>query len=629
MIKDVRFHTVHPNALNGSGHSLKSIYFKNCSFTNTLNLKWEEAVSLEYLKLESLDIGQLNISSFKGLWKIDELYLKGINTTTIEKGAFQDLKYLKYLSLIECSLGSVTWLKSFRSLLKLHIYISSFSRVTYDTFIPATSIEKLYIRNSSLRSVVPLKRSMTAVMDPAGAGGTRTNACCKNDIHSSQYNDMTEFDLDWNEIKISSGDFQSFSSLKKLSLRYNGIIYLPVDSFVGLSNLEILFLNYNNISLLPQGLFRRTQNIKTLSIASNSIQSLEAVCKFSIIEHLNFNDSASVNNSSELSNLLFLDAQRNNITLISNNSFQKCTNLETLYLSHNHVNCIEERAFRHLKRIRILELANNVITSLPLNTFNNLTRLRILRIHSNSIPHLKKGIFDTLDNLKGLYANKNVISSIEIGAFMPLTRLMYLYLNDNVIRILQSNLFAGLSSLIQLKLNNNQIMILPRKVFHPLHSLQELYLNYNNIRHITPGTFHPLHSLRRLNLENNQLRTLTTEMVTVPLYLYFYNNPLMCNCDLFWVNNINGSAGPRFQRTHCTNQSNISIFSYLEQYCCGSREGACPSFKDPDPNTRHRIKDINVIIGLSAALIIGGFIVVVLICVKKAQPCWRSVDVVE
>ena len=612
-LQDVHFHRVHPNALNGSGSSLTAIILQNCSFTKVLNLDWKQAVSLQYLTLGDLNTKQFNMSSMKGLLKLDTLQLKGMNMTAIEDNAFEDSKNLRYLSVVDCSLDSVTWLQTLRMLSKLVISASPFSKLTHETFIPPVSIEKIYIKRCSLRSV-----PMIMVNQTRSGGGAiqRTDFCCRNDTQPLNYDKLTVLYLDFNEIKISPGGFRFLHSLKSLYLRHNNINHLPAESFVGLQNLRFLFLNSNNISFLPQSLFRPLHNIISLFLSENNIQSLESVCSFT--EYLPLNYSSSAFTSLELSRLSLLTVRGNYIPLLSNNSFQKCAKLETLYLSDNYINHIEQRAFRHLNKIKTLDLSRNNISSLHLDTFNNLTHLQKLLIHSNLISHIQKGLLDTLGNLRYLLAVNNMISSIEVGALMPLSQLIYLDLDNNMIRDLQENTFAGLYNLANLLLNKNQITFLPKGVFQPLPSLKMLYLNFNKIRHIVPGTFMSLHSLQTLSLENNQLHTLITEMFTVPSYLYLNNNPLECKCDLFWINNIKSSRiGSGFQRTQCTNQPGMSIFKVLEEFCCGSHEGACPTMPDHDLISRYNTWDIYVIIGAGAVYIIGGFIFVLLICRKR------------
>ncbi|XP_014241185.1 adhesion G protein-coupled receptor A3 [Cimex lectularius] len=131
----------------------------------------------------------------------------------------------------------------------------------------------------------------------------------------------------------------------------------------------------------------------------------------------------------------------------------------------------------------------NTLEDLHFDTLNNLSDVFNLDLSGNSITHLPKRAFP-FPELQKLDLNKNNIEIIDSGAFTDLTSLRRLDLSNNRIRYLTASMFVGLQNLERLKVSQNMI------------------------RQVKDGTFEELISLKILDLSGN---------------------PLVCDCDLWWL----------------------------------------------------------------------------------------------
>lgn len=129
------------------------------------------------------------------------------------------------------------------------------------------------------------------------------------------------------------------------------------------------------------------------------------------------------------------------------------------------------------------------IEEIQLNHFGNLSDLVTLDLSSNNITELPYTMF-WMQDLQKLHLNKNQIARIDDGAFL------------------------NLSSLKRLDLSNNQIRNIGKETFEGLINLEKMKLAQNYISHIKEGTFEFLVSLKQLDLSFN---------------------PLVCDCDLWWI----------------------------------------------------------------------------------------------
>jgi len=87
-----------------------------------------------------------------------------------------------------------------------------------------------------------------------------------------------------------------------------------------------------------------------------------------------------------------------------------------------------------------LHLDNNQLARLPDNCFTNMTRLNMLTAENNSINELQNGLFDGLNSLKVLILSNNMISSIGLDVFSnpnDLVSLSWIVLNRNRLHSLE------------------------------------------------------------------------------------------------------------------------------------------------------------------------------------------------
>ncbi|XP_035517374.1 amphoterin-induced protein 1-like [Morone saxatilis] len=168
----------------------------------------------------------------------------------------------------------------------------------------------------------------------------------------------------------------------------------------------------------------------------------------------------------------------------------------------------------------VLDLSFNLITKLRAEwTSNKLSKLHTLLLSNN---------------------NLNFLSS---EAFVYVTKLRYLDLSSNHLRMLDENIFEPLEHLEVLLLYNNRISQIDRTAFSSLLSLQKLYLSHNQISRFPMELVKErsrLETLRLLDVSSNRIKALPLhEIQALPAWikngLYFHNNSLPCNCDLYEV----------------------------------------------------------------------------------------------
>ncbi|KAL7302319.1 hypothetical protein TKK_0004982 [Trichogramma kaykai] len=126
-----------------------------------------------------------------------------------------------------------------------------------------------------------------------------------------------------------------------------------------------------------------------------------------------------------------------------------------------------------------LDLSKNDISLISVNTFKNLSNLKHLNLSANKITVLDEETFDGLINLERLDLSKNSISSIDSHVFKRLPNLKKLDLSKNKINLLGRTIFHGLLALDRLKLNGNKLETLKEGTFHGLPLLRQLDVSSN------------------------------------------------------------------------------------------------------------------------------------------------------
>ena len=246
-------------------------------------------------------------------------------------------------------------------------------------------------------------------------------------------------------------------------------------------------------------------------------------------------------NSQEMKKIRYLRElmiEENNISLISEGSFQNNAMMKTLKMGGNELYDLPSRIFKGLKNLMKLYLNRNRISRLQNGTFQNLISLIYLDLGENEISVIDKGAFVGLQHLTYLDLARNKLRKVFQVHFSKLVSLRTLKLGFNEINSLDSESFSNLLNLKSLFLDYNNLTFVPKEVFKPLKGLVRLDLGSNPIEFVSLEIFAGLRGLKFLNLSFSNIRVFHgtyLKKILPNLRIYLDHNPLDCNCDLLWL----------------------------------------------------------------------------------------------
>ncbi|KAF6098464.1 adhesion molecule with Ig like domain 3 [Phyllostomus discolor] len=197
-----------------------------------------------------------------------------------------------------------------------------------------------------------------------------------------------------------------------------------------------------------------------------------------------------------------------------------------------------------------------------------------LDLSHNALQHLPPGWLTPLSRLRALRLGHNELEALSRGVFINASSLRLLDLSSNVLRRLGRHDLHGLGALEMLLLFNNRLAHLDQLAFRGLGMLRRLYLGSNELASFSFDHLHGLSSthLHTLDLSSNHLGQISIpDLAALPAFLknglYLHNNPLPCDCRLYYL----------LQRWHQRGLSAVSDFA---------REYMCLAFKVPTSRVR-------------------------------------------
>jgi len=265
--------------------------------------------------------------------------------------------------------------------------------------------------------------------------------------------------------------FQNYFNLMKLDLSYNNLTRLNYGSFKNLKMLEYLDLSFNQIYFIDGRIFGdrgdlKAKKLKYLNLESNKI--------------INFNDV--------LANLINLDE-----FVISNNQLVAMPLFATqikvdfssrvhyFYFNLNRIKTLTYFSF-DMSSLLLLDFNNNEISTIESDAFEELKNLQILSISGNFLCNITNEIFLNQLNLINLNLSHNLIEFVELNSFQNLIELKVLDLSFNRLLSIENNLFKGLANLNDLYLLNNFTFRLLNQSFNHLINIGNIYLTRSMIQ---------------------------------------------------------------------------------------------------------------------------------------------------
>lgn len=230
-------------------------------------------------------------------------------------------------------------------------------------------------------------------------------------------NTLDRLDLSNNLIQtITSSDFTTLKELTYLELSDNKITSISPRSFVNLRKLQFLKLKGNRLGdFLPslQALLN-CKNLIDLDLKSNSLRGAlgkQLIPKLPLLQTLNLD--------------------KNLLTSIQNNGFEKFPNLVSLSIRHNQIDVLQDHAFNGLAKLKLLDLGHNGIVAMSEASLQHLPKLITLDLTHNFLRALTLDLVAPLPEMAELNLDGNDITLLEQSAVEKLTPNQSLSLHDN------------------------------------------------------------------------------------------------------------------------------------------------------------------------------------------------------
>uniref|UniRef100_A0A8C3U510 Slit homolog 2 protein n=1 Tax=Catharus ustulatus TaxID=91951 RepID=A0A8C3U510_CATUS len=342
--------------------------------------------------------------------------------STIERGAFQDLKELERLRLNRNNLQLLSEL----------------------LFLGTPKLYRLDLSENQIQAI-PRKAFRGAV-------------------------DIKNLQLDYNQIScIEDGAFRALRDLEVLTLNNNNITRLSVASFNHMPKLRTFRLHSNNLycdchlAWLSDWLRQRprvglyTQCMGPSHLRGHNVaevQKREFVCSGKRDRRSFMAPSCSVlhcPSACTCSNNI-VDCRGKGLTEIPTNLPETITEIR---LEQNSIKVIPPGAFSPYKKLRRIDLSNNQISEAAPDAFQGLRSLNSLVLYGNKITELPKGLFEGLFSLQLLLLNANKINCLRVDAFQDLHNLNLLSLYDNKLQTIAKGTFSPLRAIQTLHLAQN------------------------------------------------------------------------------------------------------------------------------------------------------------------------------
>jgi Leucine-rich repeat (LRR) protein len=509
------------------------ISIKNESFLNMNKLKH---LNLSYNKLD-LESEFNDVSYFHGLKCLETLDLSFNQIKYLDTNlTFQYLNSLKYLDLSNNKFKTLDAF-IFGYLIQLnHLNLASnnLSFLNENCFFNLVNLTNLRLSFNKIDSSFLLETSKSL-------------------------NNLNSLDLDYNKIdSIRENDLEFNPKLKFLNLNSNPIrkihekalvklIYLETLKLSNISINNTVFLNSNlkelDLSYLNVTISNMEQltNTEWINLANSKVNCSFDLFPSNITKYVDFsynqfkweNDYKMFNklgpalealklrqtnlqkldqiNLKKLTNLRHLDLLFNNLSFISQDSFEFNLNLECLDLSSN---CLYEFSIV-LNNLKYLNLDNNQINSTN-EVLKDYYSIEIFKMANNRLQkypsfEMSQIKSENVETFLEFHFNQNQINEIKYFSFI-FGKLLLANFDSNQISLIETDAFLNCRSLETLSIAQNQLRNLTENNFHFLFSLIHLNLSFNEINFIEQKTFSNLNKLKSLDLNYNKLISIENDL---------------------------------------------------------------------------------------------------------------------
>ncbi|CAL8363716.1 unnamed protein product [Arctogadus glacialis] len=406
-------------------------------------------ISLKVLMLNNNRLCKLQEGMFDGLVNLIELYLASNQIQTVAPASFKSLSKLKILDLGHNKLRHLT-----------NIFLQHTPHLQ-NLYIPANKMSTFHSWELSNKST-----------------------------------ELVALDFSQNEImyfRLTAGIFPKLKTLYLEDGITNGIVW-EVNDTSYLSS--VVRLDISGVRNSIHGLQEVLETFKS----SSSMRHLQ-------LNNINNNLQVLINVSCKIPKLSSFEIRNNGIKCITSDMLHLCTYLKILDLGMNEITHISENSFQSLRQLNTLVMKSNCLTSVP-NAVRK-SKISKLDLSCNNINVLGCDDFANMIHLRDLYLNNNPLLALNDCVFKDLFNLNKLMLQNSSIDQLNGAFKKNTPNLKTLSLLNNKLTFLDHGEFKALNSLQTLTLKWNKLEKLNDGTFFGLASLTNLNLESNQITEIT------------------------------------------------------------------------------------------------------------------------
>jgi internalin A len=208
---------------------------------------------------------------------------------------------------------------------------------------------------------------------------------------------------------------------------------------------------------------------------------------------------------SQLTSLLLLNLNRNDIGDTGAGTISKLTSLISLDLAHNKIGDAGTEELSKLTNLYILDLANNQIRDTGAETISQLTGLSFLNLANNKIGDTGAEAISKLSNLASLYLESNQIGKDGAVALSRLSNLTSLRIDRNQIGKDGAIALSKLTNLISLGISINKIGNDGIIALSNLKGLTSLFTSFNEISNDGAIALSKLSNLVSLDLRVNEI----------------------------------------------------------------------------------------------------------------------------
>jgi Leucine-rich repeat (LRR) protein len=449
---------------------------------------------------------------------------------------FQYLNSLKYLNLSNNKLNCLdAFIFGFLyNLSDLNLASNNISFINGRCFFNLRNLKKIILKNNQINSIDFLQLNKDDLYNLENIDLEENKIALINQTHFKSYLKLSSLNLNSNPIEsISENAFIDMTSLKTLRLSKTKFDFLFLNS-----NLKELDLSYLNASI--SGIEQLT-NIEWINLAKSRVNCSFGLFLRSSTKYVDFsynqfkweNDSKIFNvlgsflevlklrqtnlqkkdqiNLKKLINLKHLDLSFNNLSFISQDSFEFNLNLEYLDLSSN---CLIEFSFV-LNKLKYLNLDNNQINSTN-EVLKDYYSIEIFKMSNNRLQkypsfEMSQIKSENVETFLEFHLNQNQINEIKYFSFI-FGRLLLANFDSNQISSIETDAFLNCRSLQSLSIAQNRLRNLTENNFHFLFSLIHLNLSFNEINFLVQKTFSNLNKLKSLDLNFNKLISIENDL---------------------------------------------------------------------------------------------------------------------